>query len=147
MARQATQGSKWPRGGLPAVSLESPSRYEVSFIANGQNIPEDCPRDIPSMAKTILRIAAVACLAIWVVTWLAFLLMRFSPLDIRHIPAIGIIMLAAFAVALATPILATGLAAAALVRHPRTRRDSLILGFAITALLGQVFLFLITRWL
>jgi hypothetical protein len=99
------------------------------------------------MAKTLLRAASVLCLAIWAAIWFAFLLMRFSPFDMRHIPDIGIIMLAAFAVALAAPILATGLAAVALVRHPREPRDSLIFGCAIAALLGQVFLFLITRWL
>jgi hypothetical protein len=104
-------------------------------------------KDIPSMAKTILRAASVSCLAIWVVIWLAFLVMRLSPVDIRHIPDIGIIMLTAFAVAMASPILAAALSAAVLVRHPRAPRDLLIFVCAIAALLGQGFLFLITRWL
>jgi hypothetical protein len=44
-------------------------------------------------------------------------------------------------------MLATGLAAAALFRQPRTPLNLLIFGCAVAALLGQVFLFLITRWL
>jgi purine-cytosine permease-like protein len=99
------------------------------------------------MTKILLRTASVLCLAIWGLIWLAFLVMRFSTLEIRQVPSIGIIMLSAFAVALATPILATGFAAAGLVRHPRTPRDTLIFGCAVAALLGQIFLFLITRWL
>jgi membrane protein DedA with SNARE-associated domain len=73
--------------------------------------------------------------------------MRFSPLDIRGIPGIGMIMLIAFAVALVAPIVATGLAGAALVRQPRVPLNLLVFGCAIAALLGQVFLFLISRWL
>jgi hypothetical protein len=38
------------------------------------------------MSKVSLRTASIACLAIWVATWLLFLLMRLSPLDIRSIP-------------------------------------------------------------
>jgi hypothetical protein len=99
------------------------------------------------MAKASLRTASISCLAIWVTIWLLFLLMRFSPIDIRVIPGIGMIMLIALAVALVAPIVATGLAAAALVRQPRARPNVLTFGFAISALLGQVFLFLISRWL
>lgn len=99
------------------------------------------------MAKTILRAASVSCLAIWLLIWLAFLLIRLSSFDIRQIPGVGIIMLIAFAVAVATPILAAGLGAAALFRQPRAPRDLLIFGCAIAALLGQAFLFLVTRWL
>jgi membrane protein DedA with SNARE-associated domain len=73
--------------------------------------------------------------------------MRFSPLDIRQIPGIGIMMLIALAVALVTPILATGLAAAALIRQPRAPLNLLVFGCAIAAFLGQVLLFLISRWL
>jgi membrane protein DedA with SNARE-associated domain len=94
-----------------------------------------------------LRTASVSCLAIWLAIWLLFLSMRFSPLDIRQIPAIGIIMLIALAVALVTPILATGLAAAALIRQPRAPLNLLVFGCAIAAFLGQVLLFLISRWL
>jgi len=99
------------------------------------------------MAKASLRTASIYCLALWVGIWLLFLLMRFSPLDIRGIPGIGMIMLIAFAVALVAPIVATGLAGAALVRQPRVLLNLLVFGCAIAALLGQVFLFLITRWL
>ena len=99
------------------------------------------------MAKASLRTASIYCLALWVAIWFLFLLMRFSPLDIRGIPGIGMIMLIAFAVALVAPIVATGLAGAALVRQPRVLLNLLVFGCAIAALLGQVFLFLITRWL
>jgi hypothetical protein len=45
------------------------------------------------------------------------------------------------------PIAATGLAGAALVRQPRAPLNWLTLGCAIAALVGQGFLFLVTRWL
>ncbi len=99
------------------------------------------------MAKVSLRSASISCLAIWVAIWLLFLLMRLSPLDIRNIPGIGMIMLIALAVALVAPIVATGLAGAALVREPRVPLNLLTFGCAIAALLGQVFLFLVSSWL
>ncbi len=98
------------------------------------------------MTKVSLRTASISCLAIWLAIWLLFLLIRLSPLDIRDIPGIGTIMLSALAVALVAPIVATGLAGAALVRQPRPL-NLLTLGCAIAALLGQVLLFVITRWL
>jgi hypothetical protein len=99
------------------------------------------------MAKTSLRTASISCLAIWVAIWLLFLLMRFSPLDIRVIPGIGMFMLIALAAAVMAPIVATGLAGAALVRQPRAPLNLLTFGCAITALLGEVFLFGISSWL
>lgn len=99
------------------------------------------------MAKASLRTASIYCLALWVAVWLLFLLMRFSPLDYRGIPGIGVVVLIAFAVALAAPIVATGLAGAALVRQPRAPLNLLTFGCAIAALLGQVLLFSISRWL
>lgn len=99
------------------------------------------------MAKVSLRTASISCLAIWLAIWLLFLLMRFSPLDIRNIPGIGMIMLVALAVALVAPIVATGFAGVALARQPRVPLNWLTLGCAIAALLGQGLLFLITRWL
>lgn len=73
--------------------------------------------------------------------------MRLSPLDIRDIPGIGMIMLVALGVALLAPIVATALAGAALVRQPRVPRNWLTVGCAIAALSGQALLFLISRWL
>ena len=99
------------------------------------------------MVKASLRTASIACLAIWGAVWLLFLLMRLSPFDIRSIPAIGRVMLVALGVALLAPIVATGLAGAALVRQPRMPLNWLTLGCAIAALSGQGLLFLITRWL
>jgi len=94
-----------------------------------------------------LRTASISCLAIWVAIWLLFLLLRLSPLDIRNIPGVGMLMLVALAVALVAPIVATGLAGAALVREPRVPLNLLTFGCAVAALLGQVFLFLISSWL
>jgi hypothetical protein len=99
------------------------------------------------MAKVSLRTASITCLAIWLAIWILFLLMRLSPLDIRNIPGIGMIMLVALGVALVAPIVAAGLAGAALARQPRAPLNLLTFGCAIAALLGQVLLFLISRWL
>jgi hypothetical protein len=99
------------------------------------------------MTKTSLRTAALCCLTIWAALWLLFLLMRFSPLDIRNIPGIGPIMLVALGVVLLAPIVAAGLAAAAAVRQPRVPLNWLTLGCAIAVLLGQALLFFITRWM
>ena len=99
------------------------------------------------MAKTSLRTAAIYCLVIWAAIWLLFLLMRLSPLDFRIIPGIGPTMLTALVVALMAPIVAMGTAGAALVRQPRVPLNWLIFGCAIAAIVGQVILFTITRWL
>lgn len=88
------------------------------------------------MIKASLRTAAIACLAMWAAVWLLFLLMRFSPLDIRRIPGIGMVMLGALGLALLAPIVATGLAGAALARQPRVALNWLTLGCAIAALFG-----------
>ena len=87
------------------------------------------------------------CLGIWLAIWVVFMLMRFSPLDIRIIPGIGILLLVSLAVALLAPIVATMLAAAALLRQPRDPKDLLTLGCAFAALVGQMFLFAMTKWL
>lgn len=99
------------------------------------------------MADTSLRTASIYCLAIWAAVWLLFLLARLSPLDIRIIPGIGPVMLIALVIALVAPIVAMGIAGAALVRRPRVPLNWLVLGCAIAALFGQVILFTITRWL
>ena len=99
------------------------------------------------MVKAPLRTASIVCLVIWSAVWTLFLLMRLSPLDIRSIPGIGMIMLIAVGVALLAPIAATGLAGAAVVRQFRVPLNWLTLGCAIAALFGQGVLFLISRWL
>jgi hypothetical protein len=99
------------------------------------------------MTKPSLRTASIACLVIWAAIWLLFLLMRFSPFDIRQIPGVGKIMLIALLIGVVAPIVATGLAAAALVRQPRAPKSLLTFGCAIAALLGVALLFLISRWL
>lgn len=99
------------------------------------------------MVKASLRTASISCLAIWAAVWLLFFLIRLSPLDIRIIPGIGIFMLVALGVAVLAPIVATGLAGAALIRQPRVPLNWLTLGCAVAALFGQGLLFLITKWL
>jgi hypothetical protein len=101
----------------------------------------------PETAKTSLRMAAIYCLAIWAVIWLLFLLMRVSSFDIRIIPGIGPVMLIALVVVLMAPVVAMGVAGASVLRQPRLPLNWLIFGCAVAALLCQVFLFTITRWL
>jgi membrane protein DedA with SNARE-associated domain len=76
-----------------------------------------------------------------------FFSMRFSSFDIRVIPGIGMIMLVALGTALLAPIVAIGLAGAALIRQPRLPMNWLTLVCAIAAFFGQAFLFLITKWM
>jgi hypothetical protein len=99
------------------------------------------------MAKASLRTASISCLAIWAAVWLLFLLMRLSPLDIRSIPGIGMVMLVALGIALLAPIVAMGFAGAALVRERRAPMNWLTLGCAIAVVFGQALVFLVTRWL
>jgi hypothetical protein len=99
------------------------------------------------MANLSLRKAALLCLATWLGIWVVFMLMRFSPLDIRIIPGIGPLLLVALVVALLAPIVATILAAGALLRQPRDLKNLLTLGCALAALVGQMFIFAITKWL
>ena len=99
------------------------------------------------MPKASLRNASIFSLAVWVGIWVLFLLMRLSPFDYRYIPGIGAVLLIALAVALLAPIAATGLVAAALVRQPRVQLNWLTLGCAIAALIGQIILFGISRWM
>jgi hypothetical protein len=103
-----------------------------------QNMPE---------AKTSLRKASLCCLAIWAAVGILFLAVRFAPFDIREIPGIGPIMLAGLGVALLAPVVAIGLAAAALVRQPRASLNWLALGCALIAMFGLGLLFMVTRWL
>jgi hypothetical protein len=99
------------------------------------------------MTKVSLRNASIFCLLIWVAIWVLFLSLRFSTFDIRRIPGAGVGMLIALLVALMAPIVATGFAGVALIRQPKAPANLLTLGCAIAALLGQGFLFLITRWM
>lgn len=99
------------------------------------------------MAKASLRTASIYCLLIWMGIWLIFLLVRLAPFDIRAIPGVGVFFFVALAVALLAPIVATGLAAAALVRQHRVPVNWLTLGCALAALLGQLLLFLSSGWL
>ena len=99
------------------------------------------------MANMSLRKASILCLMIWLAIWFVFMLMRFSPLDIRIIPGIGILLLVSLAVALLAPIVATTLAAAALLRQPRDPKDLMTIGCSFAALVGQMYLFAITKWL
>jgi len=97
--------------------------------------------------KAALRTASIACLAIWGVVWLSFLAIRFSSFDIRVIPGIGIVMLAALGVSMLAPIVSTALAGAAIIRNPRQLLNWLTLACAIAVLFGQGLLFFASRWL
>lgn len=99
------------------------------------------------MAKMSLRTASIYCLAVWAAIWLLFLLIRVSSFDIRIIPGIGPIMLMALVGSMVAPIVATGLAGAAVVRKPRLSLSWLIFGCAVIALLGQMQLFMSSKWL
>lgn len=99
------------------------------------------------MARASLRTASIFCLAIWVAVWLLFLLIRFAPLDIRLIPGVGPVMLIALVVAFLAPLVATGFAAAAIVRQPGAPLNWLSLGCGIAALFGQAFIFFSSKWL
>jgi len=97
------------------------------------------------MAELSLQTAPIACLAIWLAIWMLLLILRLSPLDIRNIRGIGMIMLAALVVVLAAPIAAAGLAGAALIRKPRALLQWLTFGFAVMALFGQALIVLVTQ--
>lgn len=99
------------------------------------------------MAKVSLRAVSISCLAIWAAIWLLFLSIRFSPIDIRVIPGIGGVMLVALAIALLAPIVAAGLAGAAVVRQPRAPLNWITLGCAIVIFFGQAALFLAFAWM
>jgi hypothetical protein len=99
------------------------------------------------MAKISLRRSSIYCLAIWAAIWLLFLLIRFSSFDIRVIPGIGPVMLLALIGVFVAPMVATGIAVVALVRQPRVALDWLLLGCAIVVLVGQVHLFMNSKWL
>jgi amino acid permease len=99
------------------------------------------------MAKWSLRTASIYCLAVWLAIWFLFLVIRLSSFDIRVIPGIGPVMLLALVVALVAPIVAMGVAGAALLRQPRVPLNWLIFGCAIAAFVGQGVLFTITKWL
>jgi hypothetical protein len=99
------------------------------------------------MFKAPLRTASIACLAIWAAIWVLFLSIRVSSFDIRIVPGIGMIMLVALGTALLAPIVAIGLAGAALIRQPRVPLNWLALVCAIATFFGQALLFLITKWM
>ena len=98
-------------------------------------------------AKASLQTWSIYCLVIWAAIWLMFMLMRFSPFDIRVIPGIGIVLLGSLVVALLAPLVAAVLAAAALFRGPRTWLTLLTLACAIAVLFGQLLLFSMTGWM
>jgi len=99
------------------------------------------------MARVTLRNASLCCLGVWAAIWFVFLLLRFTPFDIRVIPGIGTIMLTALAAVLVAPIVAIALAGAASLRQPRIAANWLTLGCAVAAFFAQALLFLVTRWL
>jgi hypothetical protein len=99
------------------------------------------------VAKTSLQTASIYCLVVWAAVWCLFMLIRFTHLDIRIIPGIGPVMLVALVIAVLAPVVAIGIAGTAIIRQPRVRLNWLMLGCAVTALVGEAFLFAATQWL
>ena len=98
-------------------------------------------------AKTSLRTASIVCLILWAAIWTLFMLLRFGVFSLGVFPAPGPVMLIALATALVMPVVATGLAAAAVLRQPGVRLNWLTLGGAMAILGAQCVLFLATRFM
>jgi hypothetical protein len=99
------------------------------------------------MARRSLRSASVICIAIWGAIWLLFFLVRHSTFDVSRHPSLGSVALVMLVTVAITPIAATGLAVAAVVRRPTGLLNWITLGCAIAALSGQIYLFSSSRWL
>lgn len=99
------------------------------------------------MAKLSLRTAAIWCLAVWAAVWCLFMLIRFSGFDIRVIPGIGPIMLAALVVSIVGPLVAIAVVIVSLIRNPRSALGWLVLGAAIGACIAVGVIFRSTKWL
>ncbi|HEX4377760.1 MAG TPA: hypothetical protein VHZ99_11480 [Steroidobacteraceae bacterium] len=99
------------------------------------------------MASSKLTIASIVCLAIWVAVWVLFLFIRFSGVDIRLIPGIGIFMLSTLVVSFLAPVAATGLAVIALIRQPSVLLNWFCLLGGVTVMFGQALVFVSSRWL
>ena len=99
------------------------------------------------MGKWSLQRASIFCLAIWVLIWILFVLIRFSSLDIRGIPGIGPFMLLALGTALLAPVVAMVLAGAAIIRQPSALLNWLALACAVAVFFGQGLLFSANKWL
>jgi hypothetical protein len=99
------------------------------------------------MAKTLLRTAAFAALVLWALIWVLFMGVRFSSLDVAALPVFHVLLPLALVCVLLAPVMAVGLAAAALIWKPRLLKDWIALGCAVAAVFGQTFLFLVSRWL
>ncbi len=98
-------------------------------------------------AKSPLRKAAIACIAAWVVIWVAFMLIRFTHLDIRVIPAIGSVLLLLPAAAGILPLAAAVLAVIAAIQQPKEPLSWMTLGGAIAVLCGQAVMFMANKWM
>jgi hypothetical protein len=126
--------------------LTGPS--EVAFGGQDELAPFfTAPGSRNRLSRISLRAASLSSVAVWLAVWLLFLSLRFSSLDVRYIPGAGGILLCALVLSMLAPIVAVGLAAAALIRAPRVPANWLTLGLAGAALCCQALLFLSTRWL
>jgi hypothetical protein len=99
------------------------------------------------MARSSLRSASITCIATWGAIWSLFYLVRHSTFDVSRHPSLGSVALVLLVTVAITPIAATGLAVAAVVRRPAGFLNWLTLGCAIAALSGQVYLFSSSQWL
>jgi hypothetical protein len=113
----------------------------------GTSLSLTAPARRNRVAKSSLRTAALYCLAIWAAVWLLFLLLRFSTLDVRNVPGAGSFLLSSLVASMLAPLVAGGLAIAALARQPREPANWLTLAGAAAVLLVQASLALSSRWL
>jgi hypothetical protein len=97
--------------------------------------------------RSSLRTAAIVCLGVWGAIWVLFLGLRFLPFDVRTIPGAGRIALALLGTALMAPVVASLLGLAALFRGYRGVLSWFILGCALAAVLAELLVFLMTRWM
>lgn len=98
-------------------------------------------------AKSPLRKAAIACIAVWVVIWVVFMLIRFSHVDVRVMPGVGPVLLMLLAAAGILPLAAAVLAVIAAIQQPKEPLSWMTLGGAIAVLCGQAVMFMANRWM
>jgi hypothetical protein len=99
------------------------------------------------MARSRSQNASLVSLAVWLAVWALFLAAALSSFDVRVIPGIGPLLLAALAASFLAPLVALGFAVGALTRNPRATLNWVLLACAAAAILGQSLLFATSRWL
>lgn len=99
------------------------------------------------MMPTRLRRASLVCLAVWLVIWVLWMVMRFLPVDGRGIPGIGPFLLASLVGIFVAPLLSAGLAVICLIRRDRRPADWVVLAVSLAIIPGEMMVFQATAWL